>query len=654
MGYAAITNSLGKGRYRIKLDTGESRRVALLNAANQALAIAGAKVTAAYEQVLLADALEAESAASIAALIDSLIAESDPTAVELARRVLALKQKEHAKLVASHQPARLQYSALKDTQADLIRQRAAWESLQTITYKEAWCTTYTEGAAGEFVATIDIPGDTSLTLLAPGCRQARNGDGTISSNRKAAALSRRTNELTAANKQLTELDDTLVTARAAEVTLRGEVTAAQANYVALPTNANYAIFEAKTAELAAKRHEIANLTVSRQVVMATIARLNQEIAYWSARPASETPYAGDGALRERALLSPAQTFFNAAIFPGWQKWMPTYRWATITNIDYDANKLNATLVDSQSTAQRLNVNQTTSISSVDVEYADSDSECDCRAFGAGDRVVVEFANQNWSNPKVIGYLDNPRPCPPKATGTIGAKIFFIGAAGVSLATNFIGGADPLTFTIIEGVLPPGVSLNSTSGVLSYSGGRVSEEITENVKVRCHDTFYEVGNRRYDESNTFSVTVKSAWTDVSGSATGNGSFGFGPVGVSRVEIVFTAGEGRAYYSGGGSAGGTPLYYEVFKSVTDSVYAPLYVRRTLISEEAWDPTGTPAVEDGVWYLRGSGSAPPYLEEAIYSLDAVGTKHGICRIDYAIAPNESSILCSITADLTANTGP
>lgn len=656
MGYAAITNNLGEGRYRIKVDSGEARRIALLNAANQALAIVGGKLILAHEQVVLADGMEAEARDNIRVQIDQIVALSDDqAAVGLASKVLAIEQQKYAKLVAQNQVVRRQYATLKNVQADLSRQRDVWAALQTITYKDAWCADYTIAGSGEFVATIDIPGDSSLTLLVPGCREARNGDGTISTARKAAALSNRANELLRAGEKLAEAEAALVAARSEEATLKAQTAAAQAAYVATPTDANYRAFEVAMAALAAKRHEIANLTLSKQTIQVTVNRLNQEIAYWTARPASETPYAGDGALLERELLSPAQAYFNAAIFPGWQKWMPTYRWATITSIDFDGNKVGATIGDASSSAQRLNVNQTTSIASADVEYADADSECNCRAFGTGDQVVVEFTGQDWNAPKVIGYLDNPRPCPPKLTGTIGTKVLSVIATTATLAENFIGGANPRTFTIAEGVLPPGVSLGAATGILSYAGGRVSEEITESVKVRCHDTFYAPNeNRRYDESNTFAVTVQSAWTDVSGSAFGAGSR-FGIVGVSRMQFIFVdvlgVPEGRAYFSGGGTFGGTPLNYLVFKQTTATNF-PWYVRRTLLNGNLWSTIGPMPVQDGVWYSQADmGVTVSFLDDCVMS-SASGTEHGVIRTDFSVSPDESGILCSITAELTATT--
>jgi hypothetical protein len=116
--------------------------------------------------------------------------------------------------------------------------------------------------------------------------------------------------------------------------------------------------------------------------------------------------AGDGALQGREIMSPAQAFFNAAILPGWQKFKPTYRWGTCTAIDTDADTMSVSLADASSSAQGLDVNQASSLTGVPVTYM----TCNASAFEVGDRVVVQFVGQDWGNPRVVGFLDNPRPC----------------------------------------------------------------------------------------------------------------------------------------------------------------------------------------------------------------------------------------------------
>jgi hypothetical protein len=96
-------------------------------------------------------------------------------------------------------------------------------------------------------------------------------------------------------------------------------------------------------------------------------------------------------------------FFNRAIFPGWQKWLPTFRVGEITSIAGDLSVVN--LDQALSSQQDLNINQAGSLSSVPIEYMEQNGS----VFEVGDRVVVKFDNQSFDSPKVIGFESNPRP-----------------------------------------------------------------------------------------------------------------------------------------------------------------------------------------------------------------------------------------------------
>lgn len=127
-------------------------------------------------------------------------------------------------------------------------------------------------------------------------------------------------------------------------------------------------------------------------------------------PGGRAPIAADGRLLAREAMSPAQAFWNAAVLPGWQKFKPTYRAATITALNVAANTATVALSAATSTAQGLPVNQSATLSGVPVVY----STCNAQAFQVGDAVVVEFHGQDWSAPRVIGFISNPRACTPPA------------------------------------------------------------------------------------------------------------------------------------------------------------------------------------------------------------------------------------------------
>jgi len=100
-------------------------------------------------------------------------------------------------------------------------------------------------------------------------------------------------------------------------------------------------------------------------------------------------------------------FWNWAMKPGWQKWRSKYRYGTISNIDFDADTCDVELdefkaIDTPDETS-LDLNQTTSLTEVDIEYM----SCNSAAFEDGDLVIVELshdANNNWINPKVIGVM----------------------------------------------------------------------------------------------------------------------------------------------------------------------------------------------------------------------------------------------------------
>jgi hypothetical protein len=149
----------------------------------------------------------------------------------------------------------------------------------------------------------------------------------------------------------------------------------------------------------------ADLTEDASGLVATV-EIPGENALVLVAPAAPAPTATDGVLTAREVQSPEQAFWNAAVLPGWQKWKPTYRRGTITAIDYDADTASVTLFEDVSSARNLPINQSSNLTAVPVDYM----QCDAEAFAVGDVVVVKFTGQDWANPKVIGFCDNPKAC----------------------------------------------------------------------------------------------------------------------------------------------------------------------------------------------------------------------------------------------------
>lgn len=119
--------------------------------------------------------------------------------------------------------------------------------------------------------------------------------------------------------------------------------------------------------------------------------------------ANQWSAATDGAMQPALAGTPASVFYNLAMQPGWQKWRPTYRTATITSIDGDTCSI--ALDTANSSQQGLNINAQSSYSGVPILYMN----CDGSAFEAGDRVLVAFAG-NVEGPTVVGFESQPKQC----------------------------------------------------------------------------------------------------------------------------------------------------------------------------------------------------------------------------------------------------
>lgn len=111
----------------------------------------------------------------------------------------------------------------------------------------------------------------------------------------------------------------------------------------------------------------------------------------------------DGAIQPALASTPAGTFYNLAMMPGWQKWRPTFRTAVITGLDGDTCSIS---LDAATSSQHgLSVNAQSSYSGVPILYM----ECDGGAFEVGDKVLVALVG-NVDRPTVVGFEREPRVC----------------------------------------------------------------------------------------------------------------------------------------------------------------------------------------------------------------------------------------------------
>ncbi len=303
-------------------------------------------------------------------------------------------------------PARIALDKLSGLRANYQRMVVEWSAFDPYVTKQVWCADLTEDGSGANVAAIDINGETSHTLLAPGCRAWSAGDGTILLADKTAQEQALLDAEYRAQQARNTNTASIEAAVAEETRLKARVKELQAMYRDAPSAEGSAALTIASQALSNVQQDILTLRGREATLTNKIQQLQRRQADLADRPASTSPNFGDGLMTAPQVMSPEQAFLTAAVMPGWQKWRPTYRTGTITALDVDADTASVSLDAAASSAKGLGINQTGSLSNVPVSYM----TCNAKAFEVGDRCVVRFTSQDWSRPVVIGFVDNPKPC----------------------------------------------------------------------------------------------------------------------------------------------------------------------------------------------------------------------------------------------------
>jgi len=301
MGKGSIVSGGTDGSYSLKLDTGKATQTARLAKIDARLAELLTLITRAQGFLSVQQVFEAMAEAAVAPAIEAFVAASRADPINAAALKTALDAYTAAMVKLNEQrrktaPLRLDLQRLQAEQIQLSKDRAVWAALVLEVTQQAWCADLTETATGA-VATIEIPGEDNLVLIAPD---------------------------------------------------------------------------------------------------------------------APAPTAADGVLTAREVQSPEQVFWNAAVLPGWQKWMPTYRRGTITAINAATDTVDVTLTEDRSSAQKLGINKVMALTAVPVVYM----TCNSAAFEIGDKCVVKFVDHDWAQPKVVGFVDHPKACSGMLSGVI--------------------------------------------------------------------------------------------------------------------------------------------------------------------------------------------------------------------------------------------
>lgn len=254
----------------------------------------------------------------------------------------------------------------------------------------------------------------------------------------------------------------------------------------------------------------------------------------------------DGQMVARELMSPEQVFFNAAILPGWQIDAPTYRWGTVTAVDAVASTVDVDLAEALSSAQRIDVNRETSLAAVPSNYMDTGSS----VFEEGDRVVVHFLGQSWASPRVLGFLDNPRPA-----GNWEAMAFLdIVSLGVGiLALRVRAGAEPTFVDVMAGAQSGSLvfSFRLNRGAWSTLDRHVldANSVIYTISGNAHSSGFDLVAVLSNAASGLEVAVSSipdmgfapgdiieVRSTLAGDLNLNAAFKNGPTGIAEVAIV----------------------------------------------------------------------------------------------------------------------
>jgi hypothetical protein len=106
----------------------------------------------------------------------------------------------------------------------------------------------------------------------------------------------------------------------------------------------------------------------------------------------------DGQLQPAISGIAQATFWNNTILPGWQKFKPTHRFGTITSMGVSTADIALTEAKSSVLNETLDINQTATLDDVTFNYRTGDLS----SFYEGQEVIIEFIDQDWEQPQIIG------------------------------------------------------------------------------------------------------------------------------------------------------------------------------------------------------------------------------------------------------------
>ena len=183
MGKATIASGGTDGLYQVTLDYGQAARDARLAKINSDLAALVGKIAAAQASLDAQQAIEDAQKVVVDAAIDAYITvsntpEAPASALESVLKNYTDAAAELARMKGDTAALRIPLNVLKSEQAQLKKDQSTWTALVLTETVSAWCADLTDDATGD-VATIEIPGENALVLVAPAAPAPGPTDGLL-------------------------------------------------------------------------------------------------------------------------------------------------------------------------------------------------------------------------------------------------------------------------------------------------------------------------------------------------------------------------------------------------------------------------------------------------------------------------------------------
>jgi len=217
-----------------------------------------------------------------------------------------------------------------------------------------------------------------------------------------------------------------------------------------------------------------------------------------------------GQIRFGKTLSPAGFAWNMTMLTPWMKWLPLWRYATVTAVDEDADTVNVNLHPVLSKVGAylrkdltINAPWQDKMTGVPVEYM----SCGAKVFENGDEVIIEFRYAGGdimdlenTKPYCVGFRDNPKECAQIFYSDLFEIVFF----------GFYDDIEPIIWEETDKYFGNSILIaEAADGFIRYSGGSLVRRKRDNEIAWSTTTPTGIESMNYDPVNRRIILANSS-------------------------------------------------------------------------------------------------------------------------------------------------